>query len=395
MSNETELNGNEVPMAAVMPATGRAGFYDPLANEEAAHPSVEFSRGERTDGRTTTAAIKPEPRVMVEFLSPTQLRDTVVPEGSKLVGDFHVERGSPFVLGGAPGVGKSRAAVALAVAGATGADWFGLTVHRRFRTMILQAENGQVRLKNEFSDLDCAALDGWVCVSPQPPYGFAFMDRAFLDQLRGAVEMFKPDVFIIDPWNQCVRDSTEKDYMEGFERLRGVLPVGDDCPAIGIVAHTRKPRMGEKASGRSLLNLLSGSYVLTSVPRSVFIIQPASDETDDKRIVFTPAKNNNGEMGPRTVWERRNGLFGAVENFDWDTFDGGGGKAHKKAVTEAHIREVFQDGSARMMLKSAAEKLQEVAGVGRTVAYEALKLNGEFGNLLDRRDDHTIGLIAG
>ena len=390
MNATPTINGS----AAARPM--RPGFYDPLADgPETVNPSAESSRGERTDGRTSAGPVKPEPRVMVTFLSPSEMKAVPVPEGSKLVGDFHLERGSPFVLGGAPGVGKSRAAVALAVAGATGADWFGLKVHRQFRTMILQAENGCVRLKNEFADLDCTALDGWVCVSPQPPYGFAFMDSAFLTQLRAAVVSFKPDVFIIDPWNQCVRDSTEKDYMEGFERVRSCLPIGAESPALGIVAHTRKPRVGEKSSGRSLLNLLSGSYVLASVPRSVFVVQPGSDDTEDRRVVVTCCKNNNGQLGERTVWERRNGLFAPVETFDWEAFDGGGSKTPKKAVTEAHIREVFEYGDARLLLKEAAEKLQEVASVGRTVAYNALKTEGgEFSRILHKREDRTLGLLG-
>ncbi len=389
------VNGVEPAASVVSALHGRPGFYDPIADEPAMRcPSADSLKGVRTDGRTEEPEATPGSRTMVEFLSPSALRDTAVPEGSQLVGDYHIERGSPFVLGGAPGVGKSRAAVALAVAGATGADWFGLKVHRKFRTMILQAENGRVRLKNEFGDLDCASLDGWVCVTPPPPYGFAFIDRHFLAQLRAAVTAFKPDVFLLDPWNQVVRDSTERDYSEGFERVRACLPTGDDCPALGIVAHTRKPRMGEKASGRSLLNLLSGSYVLASVPRSVFIIQPATDDTDDGRIVFTVAKNNNGQLGKRSVWERRNGLFAPVENFDWETFDGAGSKP-KKGVTEQHIRDVFDDGDSFMLLKAAAEKLQDVAGVGRTVAYEALKVEGgEFSRLLCRREDKTIGLLV-
>jgi hypothetical protein len=389
------VNGVELPASVTATVRSRPGFYDPLADEPLPTcTSAGFSTGVWTDGRTDEPEATPAPPMMVEFLSPSALRDTPVPEGTQLVGDYHIERGSPFVLGGAPGVGKSRASVALAVAGATGADWFGLKVHRKFRTMILQAENGRVRLKNEFKDLDCAALDGWVCVTPPPPYGFAFIDRHFLAQLREAIVTFKPDVFLIDPWNQAVRDSTERDYTEGFERVRACLPTGDDCPALGIVAHTRKPRMGEKASGRGLLNLISGSYVLASVPRSVFIIQPATDDTDDGRIVFTVAKNNNGQLGKRSVWERRNGLFAPVEDFNWDDFDSGG-KQPRKEVTEAHIREVFENGNARMMLKSAAEKLQEVADVGRTVAYEALKLeDGEFSPLLCRREDKTIGLLV-
>ena len=74
-----------------------------------------------------------------------------------------------------------------------------------------------------------------------------------------------------------------------------------DAPALGIVAHTRKPKTDERASGRALLNLLAGSYVLGSVPRTVFVMQAASDDTTDNRIVWTCCKNNDGELGRRSA----------------------------------------------------------------------------------------------
>ena len=84
-------------------------------------------------------------------------------------GDCHVVRGSTFVIGGPPGVGKSRVSVGLAVSGATGADFFGIPVHTRFRTLIIQNENGSFRLAKEFGDLDCDALDDWVRICSPPP----------------------------------------------------------------------------------------------------------------------------------------------------------------------------------------------------------------------------------
>ena len=79
---------------------------------------------------------------------------------------------------------------------------------------------------------------------------------------------------------------------------------------------------------------------------------------------------------------------------DWEAFDGES-RAPKKGVTEAHIREVFEDGDARLLLKEAAEKLQEVASVGRTVAYNALKTEGgEFSRILHKREDRTLGLLG-
>ena len=76
-------------------------------------------------------------------------------------------------------------------------------------------------------------------------------------------------------------------------------------------------------------------------------------------------------------------------------FDGGGNKTPKKAVTEAHIREVLEDGDARLLRKEAAEKLQKVASVGRTVADNALKTEGgEFSRILHKREDRTLALLG-
>jgi hypothetical protein len=187
-----------------------------------------------------------------------------------LVGDFHVVKGSVFVIGGAPGVGKSRAAVALAQAGATGDEWFGLRLHRKFKTMIVQTENGEFRLAREFAELDCNVLEDFVRICP-PPYGLCFGRNGFREQLAAAISDFAPDIVIYDPWNAAAREQDSRQYLDTFEALKSVLPRGDDAPVLGIVAHTRKLKTDERASGRALLNLLASSYVLGSVPRTVFV----------------------------------------------------------------------------------------------------------------------------
>ena len=75
-----------------------------------------------------------QPRRYFELMTPSECRDFVVPRDHILVGDFHFTRGSITILAGVPGCGKSRLSNALAVAGATGADWMGLPVHSQFRT---------------------------------------------------------------------------------------------------------------------------------------------------------------------------------------------------------------------------------------------------------------------
>ena len=327
------------------------------------------------DAMMSAEILREAERPLIEFRSPLQLKNFTPPPGLVLAGDFHIVKGSVFVIGGAPGIGKSRAAVALAVAGATGHEWFGFILHRKFKTMIVQTENSEFRLAREFAELDCEALEKYVRVCPPPPYGLCFGRDGFREQLAAAVADFGPDVVIYDPWNAAAREQDSREYLDTFDALKSVLPIGDDAPALGIVAHTRKPRADERASGRALLNLLAGSYVLGSVPRTVFVMQPASDDTTDNRIVWTCCKNNDGELGARSAWERSNGLFAPVIDFDWQTFDAPNSD-RRQTITETDVAEVFADGP--LSKTEAAKRLQESTGASRATAYRALDLNGRF-----------------
>jgi hypothetical protein len=371
-----DTKGKPVKDAADFFAAG--GTAENLIAQVDAAP--EWTPASVSDVETESKPAKP----MIEFFTPSQLSAFTPPEGFKLVGDYHIQKAAPFVIGGAPGVGKSRAVVALAVAGATGSDWFGLKVHRQFKTMILQAENGRVRLKNEFADLDCAALDKFVRVCSPPPHGFAFDKLAFRDQLQREIDEFQPDIFALDPFNRLARDDKAKDYGQAFEDLLAVLPNGDDGPALGIAAHTRKPRAEERASGRALLNLLAGSYVIGSVPRAVFIMQAASDDTTDSRIVWTCCKNNDGELGKHSAWERRNGLFVPVQDFDWKTFEGDGEK--RRTVSLDDLDTLFDGGKRQLARNTAVEQLMEQASLGKTACYQALKLDGKFSQHLNEQN---------
>jgi hypothetical protein len=251
-----------------------------------------------------------------------------------------------------------------------------LPVHRPFKTLIVQNENGRYRLKQEFAEMDCAALDQFLRICPPPAKGFAFHEPAFVEALEQAIAAFQPDVVVFDPWNAAARDDKAADYQAAFDAIRS----SDNSPAIVIVAHTRKPKSDEKSSGRGLMHTLAGSYVLSSVPRSVFVLQPASDDTEDDRVVFTCCKNNDGELGPRSCWQRRNGLFVPAE-IDWNEFDGKT-ESKRRAITEHDLRTVFDSGKSTLTLAHAAKKLQELTGACRAAAYNALKKSGRFGNLL-------------
>jgi hypothetical protein len=320
----------------------------------------------QSNDRPLEGKINQEPP-LIEFRKPSQLKDFTPPPGIILVGDCHIVRGAVFVISGPPGVGKSRASMALAVAGATGGEceFFGLPVHRKFKTMIVQTENGEFRLSKEFQEHDCEILEDYVRICPPPPYGICLQRADFRRALSAAIADFAPDILIVDPWNSVAREQDSKEYLDTFALLRSVLPRGDDAPALGIVAHTRKPRADERHSGRSLLNLLAGSYVLGSVPRTVFVMQAATDDVEDNRIVWTCCKNNDGELGRRSAWERRNGFFIPIENFDWETCDGAG----KTGVKPQDLREILEKG--REYDKGRiVDLIMEEKGVKQSRAYQ-------------------------
>jgi hypothetical protein len=247
--------------------------------------------------------------------------------------------------------------------------------------MILQAENGPVRLRDEYAALDLPAFDEFIRVCTPPPFGFAFDRPEFCAQLQEAIAAFGPDVFIVDPWNRATADDKSKDYLETFTRLLALLPTGNQAPALGIVAHTRKPAAGERTNGRALLNVLAGGYALGSVPRSAFVLQHASDDPNETRVVFTCCKNNDGQLGERTAWERGNGLFQPVAGFDWQEFDHPGEK--RRAILEEDLEAIFKDaeddgGWHLLSKKEAVALLEEHTGCKQAACYAALKTDGKF-----------------
>jgi hypothetical protein len=305
--------------------------------------------------------------------SPSEIKQYQPPKDLVLIGDNHFARGDVTIIGGAPGVGKSRALVAVAQSGATKKKWLGYTVRTDFRTLIIQNENGLLRLKRELADIDEPKLDDCLRISEPPPYGMCFRRREFRDQLRRISETFGPQLVGLDPWNAIAQDDKAKDYLETFEIVREVFPSGDSGPCLVIVAHTRKPQMGDRANGRALMNLLAGSYVLLSIPRTIFILQHATDDVTEDRVVLTCPKNNNGELGSRAAWIRKNGLFVEVENFDWEEWDSGEKQTAKgRLFTPLRVAEILRDFPKGLPKQKLVKELK---GLGASVptAYRSVE----------------------
>lgn len=239
-------------------------------------------------------------------------------EALGLVGDTDVTKGyqGVTVLAGPPGSGKSLAAASLAIVGAIGKGyWMGRQVHRQFRTLIVQCENGAMRLKKEFEAMrrhhPGVDFDSWVRVTLPPEGGLPFHRPEFRRELARLVGDFKPDVLVVDPWTAVAAEDAAKDIIDKLAEIRSMLPPGDQCPALVIVAHTKKPRQEDRGNrGRALMYSVSGSQALVATARCVYVLLPFTDDIQDDRVLWACAKLSDSENPPSdTVWHRRLGTL--------------------------------------------------------------------------------------
>ena len=326
---------------------------------------------------------------LLDVISPAEAMDYEPDPDDFLIGDGLVLRGQVVTLGGEPGVGKSRLATSLAVAGARGNNrWQNYPVRSQWRTLILQTENSGNRLKEEFSSVP-KQFNDFIRVSRSLPSGMAFGNADFRAELLRLYDKWPFQMLVVDPWNDVSSDDGQSDYTEALQNIRRAF-FGRLMPCLVIVAHLRKPRNENgqrRKGGRELLHELSGSLALGSTSRTVFVVQAGSTSMDDDRIVFEVAKANDckpewlREYGTRTAWHRKSGTFEACPDFDWSQWDNPGDES-RRAVTEEMLTQVL-DGE-EMKAAAIAKRIKEVFGTGESTVFKAISEDGYLRHRLVR-----------
>ena len=325
----------------------------------------------------------------LKMWKPSQLLDYNPPADLLLVGDNEIVKGyEGLVLIAGPGSsGKSLAATTLALAGAGASQiWMGRQVHRRFRTMIIQAENGAIRLKSEIEAIKQnhpeLNLDEWILISSPPEGGLPFHKADFRAAVREEANRFKPDLIILDTWAQIAADDAAKDVIEKLGEIRSCFAAGDEFPGIVILAHTKKPRADEVRKGRGLVNAISGSIALANSARCVYMLLPWADEMEDPRIFWACVKLNNGKMYPASVWKRR---FGELFEHDGTTNprDFGRTDDEREKISAEQLEEAFgEDAECRSGI--LIKRLAKISGAAESTCWRAVGEEGYLRNLIQR-----------
>lgn len=312
------------------------------------------------------------PRLVVRRCS--ERRKYKVPPEVYLVGQEEIRLGTEglTVIAGPGGAGKSMLIATLALAGAIGSGtWMGRKVHRQFRTLIIQAEVGPGRLKNQVDQFaknhPFVDLDGWIYFTDPPEGGMSIGDAEFWASVRRTVDEVKPDLVVFDPWSHMGVQDEANEVMEALRQIRASVGVGERAPGIVLVCHTKKPRDEKAARGRNLAYIVHGSVALVNTARCAYILLPWSEEDlEDQRVYFACPKLNDGENFAPTVWKRRFGTF--FEHDDTDPSEWGATeKKERSSVTRDQLASILDGGT--MQRADLVSALVENCGLSQPTAY--------------------------
>ena len=314
----------------------------------------------------------------LEMWKPSELLDYHIPDKLRLVGENEIIMGYDglFLIAGPGSSGKSLCGMTLALAGAIGeGNWQSRKIQRQFKTMILQAENGAIRLKDEIEALKKAHpttdLDNNILVSSPPEGGLPFHRGDFRAAVRDEAAKFKPDIVLLDTWSQVAAEDAAKEVVDKIGEIRSCFSHLEGFPAIGILAHTKKPRAEEVRKGRGLINTISGSIALGNTARTVYMLLPWSDDMEDERIYWACVKLNNAKMYPATVWRRR---FGTFFQHDTTTDPREFGRVEedgREKISYEHLEMAF-DGTPELHRAALVKKLSKVSGAAEKTCYRVI-----------------------
>jgi hypothetical protein len=322
---------------------------------------------------------------VLHVLSLPEVLNYVPTPGSLMVGDGVVEAGGTTLLFGPPGSLKGFAVGHLMACGARGGGtWMGYTVNCQFASLWINCENGRRRLMKQFKAMDLPADAGKFIFNTDIPDVWSITDPRFVAELRETVETNQIKLVVVDTVSSFTADELAKDFAAFFSGMNTALKGMPWKVAVMLVHHARKPKDGDR-SARGLLHTISGHQTLQRRSRCILYMGRVTDKFEEKRIVSVCLKCSDSEVeeGRKiAVTLNQRSEMEEIPDFDWSEWAAGivnGGGKKGPAVSLEHLRTVFENGEKWMRRSEARDTLMEVAGVGRSTAYDALSNDGDYG----------------
>jgi RecA-family ATPase len=207
-----------------------------------------------------------------------------------------LDQGDGFIIGGAPGVGKSWLAFDLALAVASGGMWLDKFPTTQGRVLICDAESGARSLYDRLQMLLAGNpfyQDGQENIFLRPEAQIKLDNPQGLVTIQRMMERYRPALVIFDTMVRFhAGDENSTREMAAFFALSQSLKVAYNS-AILFTHHVRKPMKDEAGDE---CNLLRGSSDIRGWPEGVLLVKPHGN--DGTQITLDHCKSRNHEKQP-------------------------------------------------------------------------------------------------
>jgi AAA domain-containing protein len=329
----------------------------------------------------------------ISIRSPGEILAMRRPEDLNFLGDRVFAKGQSLVIAGCSGIGKSRLLFQLAVASIVGRPWCGLETHARERRwLIIQTENANSRLQDEFQQLKKWAGEDWLLVDDNLFVHTLETDDDFLLhlsdpqnalRLETAIKRIDPDIVAFDPLRDFgVGDlNSDADMANTVRELSRISRIGNPARGFIVLHHSLTGRAGAaKAFGIERTSFGRNSKVLHTWARGFINVIPGAED-DNETLILTCGKNSNGkEFPPVAVRLNPETMIYEVDlDFDIDAWREHvvSGKATRKFSADMLRDLKFQE----LEIKPLAKLITDQIGCGRSRAYELIR-EGKKKNIL-------------
>lgn len=244
------------------------------------------------------------------------LLDAKIDLTQNVLGDCWLERGTFGVLIGSSGMGKSQAAVQMAIEAASGLPIFGIQTPKPLNVLVVQSEDSKNDLIKQVQCIRMLAAAPALLKRVRPNFNIIVTNRRGWNLFNWLEELYTdtdtnevcdaPDLFILNPAfaffdeGASVEDSKDAGYF-----LRGLLmPFLQKMSAAGIVVH-HTPKINNRDTSKWGYNAHMyaghGSAEWTNAPRAVMTIEATKSP---KVFEFRVAKR-----GRQSGWDEENGVY--------------------------------------------------------------------------------------
>jgi RecA-family ATPase len=223
-----------------------------------------------------------------------------------LLSNGYLEKGSPCVLCGPPGIGKSRLALQLAVKSILGQGFLGWQTRAAgLKWAFLQNENGLRRLKADLwvmtKDMtipEMETLEKYLLIHAILNDTDGHLDLGDLvarKRVAEAVQDWKPDIVVGDPLTAFGTGdlNSDQDMLRTARDFGRVVREGDPRRIPFLVHHARTGKEAKAGvAGADRSSYARNSKALYGWTRAQFNMAPVNKDNND-RLLFASGKCNN------------------------------------------------------------------------------------------------------